>query len=334
MYTQNFLKRLACSLRKDLRYPLNALIDAQNEYYNMCLDETLRGEVNLTVNLMEEVSMVRRAMLLVKETQKSFAVVENMGMIIDCSIPPREHIYPTKALTGRRMSRFNVFHELISLCRCFERELSFPVRVLVKMCPSVPAVVVADKELFTTFIVNELFQRAESFAGSSSIDMVHDVVILVSKRYPTTRTLRRDCDGYLDVTVVDTGPRLPVTDSGLLASDSSAEDFEGTIVNGRFISTPKSLPFEPSPKVYIQLQEYVFQVAIRIAGGNFRRLDLNSYLSCYGNEVLLSLPVQFTGSVSQGNEDGLSASMLLVAQKVYVRDISSSYKLIFDKLQW
>jgi hypothetical protein len=344
--------------QRELRYPLKVLLDAQNDYFLLCLDETLRGEVSLTGQLMNEMAKYRRTLLFLREVQKHFSMQENLGIDVDRECfkegdsAIESAVTPLQHLPGRRLQSFNLIEEMVELCRCFEIETSPPVKVFLKVCPTVPALVEADKELLVTFLVNVMFQSVSNIRSYAQVrpntsDRVHEIVVLVSKcpneESPSSRrhmmNLRHD--DFLKVTVLDTGLNNVLTESGMLAGEGFncadvPDDFTESGRNSIFESSGDS-KVEITATVYVQLQEFLYRKAVRTVGGSFTRSTGCKKHSSYHNDVSVSLPMYSNCravSLKPAAPSLTSAAYMTAMEYSHYRDVAAYHKTIFAKLEW
>jgi len=215
------------------------LLDTQKFYYQLCLDETLRGEASLTRELLDEMAHFRRTFLFLREIQKHFSLQENIGVDVDreCYTPVADTRAKLHHLPGRRLESFHLIGELTELCRCFESDEPAPVRVFIKVCSTISTTVRMDKELLISFLVNVMYQslsniRTFRHVHRNTSDLVHEIVILVTKRPNSEAEQSHDdfqrhgfgsssdrFDSFLDITVLDTGLNNVLTQCGFLAGE-------------------------------------------------------------------------------------------------------------------
>ena len=360
MYTQTFLTQLVHVFRKELRYPLKELLDTQKVYFQLCLDETLRGEASLTGELMDEMAQFRRTFLFLREIQKHFTLQENVGFDVDreCYTPIAGDNSSAKltSLPGRRVESFHLIGELRELCRCFESDMPFPVKVFLKVCPSIPTTVQMDKEMLVTFLVNAMFQSTSNIKTFPQVwlntaDRVHEIVIVVTKRKGRGRR-----DTLLVISVVDTGLSNVLTKCGLLAGEGFQSDSSEKLwTDGGYEADEGVNPDSPSffgaadsggnsdgiapcsnirATVYIQLQEYLFRKAVQAVGGEFKRDSGARVHSSYLNDVTVSLPMHGNGGSTASAPSSASASHITASEYSHYRELCAYHILIFDKLTW
>ena len=367
VYTQNFLSQLSAIFRRELRYPLKELLKTEKGYYMLCLEETLRGEANLTPELMQEMTQVRRIFLYLREIHKYFTLEEGLDIDVDrecysavsepSSLSAHTLTQP-QSFSGRRLESFHVVGELTELCRCFECNGPVPVKVYLRVCPSIPNIIQTDKELLVTFLVNVMFQSLSNIVSyprvyPKSADRLHEIVILVCKRSIDKESSRSNkfrmngnlrYDSMLDVRIMDTGLNNVLTKCGLLAGEvlrtdggirwtDGSRNFECRGVNE---ANRKSNVWST---VYIQLQEYMFRRVVHSVGGSFERNSVSRMNSSYRNEVFVSLPMYSNVDDSRTSlrlpKRTLSSALFVIAEEFsHYCDVAHYYNIIYDKLAW
>jgi hypothetical protein len=360
------LNQLVHIFRKELRYPLKELLDTQNDYFQLCLDETLRGEVNLTEELMNEMAHFRRTFLFLKEIQKYFTLREVLGIDVvrECYTPiaAEGSTAEAQSLPGRRLESFHLIGVLTELCRCFESDMPVPIKVHIKVCPSIPITIQMDKELLITFLVNVMFQSVSNIKTFPQVhlntsDLVHEILVLVTKRPSSSGPKSgaskrprmhdiRGFDSFLDITIMDTGLNNVLTACGLLAGEGFQTDsgicwFDGSS-NVTCVGIDRALPSFDSnldlwATVYVQLQEYLFRKAVQRVGGQFKRSSVTKAHSSYRNEVSVSLPMYSSGSTASLRlrvPSPSSASYMMSREYSHYREISFYHQRIYDKMTW
>lgn len=333
----------------------------------------------------------RRTFLFLREIQKHFTLQENLEIDVDrecytaiadgvedvtssfsssSSAPPPQN--QPKRLPGRRLESFHLIGELTELCRCFESLEPVPVRVFIKVCPSLSITVRMDKELLISFLVNVMYQSLSNirnfpYAHPNTSDLVHEIVILVSKHTNTSEAgsgrnqqmrmhdMNDHADAYLDITLLDTGLNNVLTKHGLLAGEgfptesgmrwndgnssySTCSGFDQPFRSfGGGCSSNSNSNNSIWATVYVQLQEYLFRKAVQIVGGQFKRLSVTRVHSSYMNEVSVSLPMYSHGSTALlplPVPSPSSAAHVMSNEYSQYREISSYYKIIYDKMTW
>lgn len=365
MYTQEFLRELVQVLLSDLRNPLIELLKTQDDYVQLCRDETLSGEASLTGELMDEMAQFRRTFLFLTEVQKHFALQEVLGIDVDrecysliAGVPVGSAGCSAKVrkLSDRRLKTFHLIGELTELCRCFESEEPLPVKVFLKVCPLVPVTVNADKGLLVSFLVNAMSQSLSNIktfpqVWAGTADRVHEIVVLVSRSQSNN-------EWSLNLTVLDTGLRNVLTDCGLLVGEGDSQSVsQGTVRNfNQQVSEDEDVPDvfpyacyiedndenqrrggEICATVCVQLQEYLFRKAVVSVGGSFRRAAVSTGLSSYHNSAQMTLPTHSTESSTTLRlpiSCATSAARMLAVEYSQFRDMSSLYRAIFSKMTW
>jgi hypothetical protein len=357
MYTQRYLARIVHLFQTELRYPLKVLLDAQNDYFLLCLDEIVRGEVCLTGKLMREMAKYRRTLLYLREIQKHFSTQVNLGIDVDCQCFKEldkstvSAVTPLQCLPGRRLQSFNLIEEVIELCRCFESETSPPLKVFFKICPTVPVFVHMDKELLVTFLVNVMFQsvsniRSYAQVRAKSSDRVHEIVVLISKcknvENPSSRRHMMDLrhDDFLKVTVLDTGLNSVLEEGGFLTGEcfNYTVNSEVSFGYGKVSSlVDDNVDREITATVFVQLQEFLYRRSVQMVGGKFSRRSGERKHSSYLNDVSVSLPMYNNCravSLKQAEPSLTSAAYMTAMEYSHYRDVAAYHKIIFAKLEW
>jgi hypothetical protein len=334
------------------------LLDTQNDYFLLCLDEAVRGEVNLTQTLMDDMARYRRTFLFLREIQKHFSLQESLDVDVDreCSTPlggsPGVGSEAPQYLPGRRVESFHLIGELTELCRSFESQRPGWVRVYMKVSPSLPMTVQMDKALLVTFLVNSMFQSASNIKTFPQVwpntsDRVHEILVVVNGDATCEGQEPNTC---LNVTVFDTGLQNVLTECGFLAAEKhlvageeqaggSRQEPQGG-GEGWWGSSPAGCEGNQhiSATVYIQLQEYLYCKAVQIVGGSFKRRSGTKKLSSYTNEVFVSLPMSVDLSAASSRMPELStmiaANNVMSEEFAHYGQASSYCNMLFVKLSW
>jgi hypothetical protein len=300
----------------------------------------------------------RRTLLFLREVQKHFSMQENLGVDVDRECFKEGDsaietvVTPLQQLPGRRLQSFNLIEEVVELCRCFEIETSPPVKVFLKVCPTVPVFVEMDKELLVTFLVNVMFQSVSNIRSYGQVrpntsDRVHEIVVLVSK-CPNEENLssRRHMmnlrhDEFLNVRVLDTGLNNVLTERGMLAGEGFNCVDSRDLFYGHREASPRDIvedsEGEITATVYVQLQEFLYRKAVRTVGGSFTRSTGFKKHSSYLNDVSVSLPMYSNCravSLKPAEPSLTSAAHMTAMEYSHYRDVAAYHKIIFAKLEW
>mmetsp|Transcript_26499 Transcript_26499/g.39357 ORF Transcript_26499/g.39357 Transcript_26499/m.39357 type:complete len:1086 (+) Transcript_26499:1100-4357(+) len=195
-FSLKFISKCTELVWKELRNPLNTVLDYHEEYMKYIAKCISAQSVQMTPSLMQCLTSYRLGNLVLHEIQTVLKLKESLD-----SDGCREE------LRNRRHLEYAIKDEIHNLGRVFETESPLCIKVYIRICKSIPNRVKLDKEICQTVLVHSMSQAVNCIKTlvnnhPRAVSFVHEIVVTATSYFS-------DDILYIKFETIDSGMQLP-----------------------------------------------------------------------------------------------------------------------------